>query len=109
MGSGEPLAKEISSSELREHVDRPGEAAFVLFHGSWCHDCKAFMPTWNRWATDMKGSVFMVEILRGGSEWRDWGIDEIPTVAAFKDGSELGRAHGSISERDLDRLWKLTR
>ena len=101
------MPKEITSSELRECVDRPDGVAVVLFHGSWCGDCRVFRPTWDRWCTGKKGPVFIMEILKGGREWMNWAIDEIPTVAVYSDGSELGRAHGEISESDLDRLWKL--
>lgn len=103
------MPREIDSSDLRGLVDRSGSTALVLFHGGWCGDCRAFRPAWDRWCAGKKGPVFMVEVMRGGSEWRDWAIDEIPTVVLYRDGSERGRVHGKIEESDLDRLWKLIR
>ena len=98
----------IESEELADIIRRDKKPALVLFHGSWCGDCKAFEPTWTRWTSRKRGLTFRVEVPRGGKEWMDWALDEIPTVASFSGGAEKGRAHGVIAESDLDRLWKMT-
>jgi thiol-disulfide isomerase/thioredoxin len=103
------MPDEVNFEKLRNIVAKDGQAALVLFSGTWCGDCKAFKPSWDNWRNAKTGSIFKVEIQRGGREWREWTIDEIPTVAAYLDGVEKGRAHGKISERDLDRLWNLIR
>ena len=81
--------------------------ALVLFFGNWCIDCRESKPAWEAWTDSKAGPIFMVEIMRGDPEWRDWSIDEIPTVAAFVGGVEVGRVHGTISPEALDRLWRL--
>ncbi len=48
-----------------------------------------------------------MEIPRDGVEWKDWRLEEIPTVAAFNDGRELARANGAITQSDVERLLKL--
>ena len=103
------MPDEVNFEKLRNIVAKDGQAALVLFSGTWCGDCKAFKPSWDNWSNAKTGPIFKVEIQRGGKEWREWAIDEIPTVAAYLDGVEKGRAHGTISERDLDRLWNLIR
>jgi len=103
------MSEKIDFEKLRSVVAKDGQAAFVLFAGDWCGDCKAFEATWDAWNRDKTGLIFKVEIQRGGKEWREWAIDEIPTVAAYLGGVEKGRSHGTISERDLDRLWSLIR
>lgn len=101
------MHREIDSTELKRTVEQNAKGMIVLFQGNWCGDCKAFKPTWDHWSAGKKQVLLMVEVMRGGREWREWALDEIPTVAAYKDGSELGRAHGTITESDLDRLAKL--
>lgn len=81
----------------------------MLFQGEWCPDCRAFKPIWERWCRDRKGPVFTIEVPRGAREWEEWSLDEIPTVAVFCSGSEKDRAHGTITEKDLERLWMLMR
>lgn len=103
------MVEEVSFDRLRTIIEKDGQAALVLFAGEWCGDCNAFNPTWTAWNKDRKGPIFEVEIRRGGKEWREWAIDEIPTVAAYLDGVEKGRVHGTISERDLDRLMNMIR
>lgn len=67
----------------------------------------AFAPLWNRWTAGKSGSIYRVEVEKGGSEWNDWELDEIPTVAAYSGGAEKGRADGMILEKDLDSLLRL--
>ena len=97
----------IESEELTAIIRKDKKPALVLFHGSWCIDCKAFEPTWIRWISGKRGPIFGVEVPRGGKEWKDWTLDEIPTVASYSGGAEKGRAHGVIAESDLNRLWKM--
>lgn len=99
------MVKRITSAELRKHL-KGSEAALVLFQGDWCPDCRAFRPAWEVWCRDREGPIFSIEVLRGASEWKDWDLDEIPTVAAYCRGSERDRAHGTITEKDLERLWR---
>ncbi len=98
------MAKLVTSSDLDIIVRKERRPAVVLFFGKWCGDCREFEPTWNRWVKDRRGTLLMVEVLRGGPEWKDWNLDEIPTVASFADGTEVGRVAGSISEDDLRSL-----
>jgi len=97
----------IDSKELALIIRKDKEPALVLFHGSWCGDCEAFEPVWNRWISEKRGPIFRIEVPRGGKEWKDWALDEIPTIASFSGGTEIGRAHGVITESDLNRLWKM--
>jgi thiol-disulfide isomerase/thioredoxin len=103
------MSEEVSFDKLSNIITKDGQAALVLFAGNWCGDCKVFKPTWDAWNKAKTGPIFKIEVQRGGKEWREWAINEIPTVAAYLDGIEKGRAQGTISERDLDRLWNLIR
>ena len=100
---------DVHSEKLRSIVEEDGKSALVLFYGNWCGDCGAFKPTWDLWNKSKIGPIYAVEVLRGGKEWKEWGIDEIPTVAIYSDGIEKGRVCGIISEPDLNRLWNKIR
>ncbi len=97
-------ARLITSAELQKIVRKEKQTAIILFFGNWCIDCSNFKPIWQRWISDRKETVLMVEVLRGGPEWRDWDLDEIPTVAVYTKGVELARVAGAISVDDLDTL-----
>ncbi len=93
----------ISSADLARLVIADKKTAVVLFSGEWCPDCREFKPRWEGWSGKQKG-VYAVEVPRGGREWKEWRLDEIPTVAAFADGREVGRVHGIITTDDLKSL-----
>ena len=101
------MAKYVKSGELLRAVKDGRKAALILFFGNWCVDCKKFEPTWDAWTEKRRGPIFMVEIMRGDSEWKDWSLDEIPTLVAFVGGAEVGRIQGVITPEGLDRLWRL--
>ena len=102
------MHREVDSPGLRDIIEHGADSALVLFYGDWCSDCRSFEPLWDKWTAGRSGPIFMVAVSRGGKEWLDWNIDEIPTVVAFKNGAEVDRAHGTIGEDDLDRLWQKT-
>ena len=98
------MVNRIASVSLNRLVYVERKPALVLFTGEWCGDCAAFAPLWKRWTSGRTEPIYTVEVLRGGPEWDDWEIDEIPTVVAYSDGAEKGRSTGAILEKDLDGL-----
>ena len=99
------MVRTVDAGELRRVVFSNKEEAIVLFTGSWCVDCTAFRPIWEKWARSRPGPIFVLEIERGSSAWQDWDLAEIPTVAVFRDGSLLDKASDRIGHDDLERLW----
>jgi thioredoxin-like negative regulator of GroEL len=100
------VTDKIDSKGLAKKVRTDRESALVLFSGEWCKDCRAFKPVWDAWTEGRAGPIYTVEVGRAGREWKEWSLDEIPTVAAYSGGSEVGRAHGAITRDDLESLWK---
>jgi thiol-disulfide isomerase/thioredoxin len=99
-------ARLITSADLDQIVRKDKRTAIALFFGNWCVDCRNFKPVWEEWVGRCKERVLMVEVLRGGQEWKDWALVEIPTVAVFCEGIESARVAGTISLEDLDALGK---
>ena len=98
------MARRVTSSELDTIVRKKRQPATILFFGDWCVDCRLFRPVWESWSKRQKDTILMVEVLRGGPEWEEWQIEEIPTVARFDQGEEKARVAGMISKDDLDQL-----
>ncbi len=98
------MPKPVSSAELRKLVEQK-QTIVVLFRGRWCPDCTEFEPVWRLW-TDSNKTVtsLQVEVPRGGREWDDWRLDEIPTVILFSGGKEMKRAAGTIGIEALDAI-----
>lgn len=101
------MVTKVTSGQLKDIVLGRKKTAMVLFTGSWCVDCMAFKPIWEKWNEARKGSVLQLDIERGDPAWTEWNIREIPTVAVFVDGVETAKASDRISSDDLDRLWRV--
>ncbi|OGS56727.1 MAG: hypothetical protein A3K60_02570 [Euryarchaeota archaeon RBG_19FT_COMBO_56_21] len=101
------MVQNVTSGELKRFVFSDKKPAMILFTGSWCVDCTAFRPTWERWNLGKSGPVFVLEIKRGDAAWQEWELPEIPTVAVYQNGNLIGKANDRISSDDLDELWKL--
>lgn len=99
-------AKLVTSAELDDIVRKDKQTVITLFFGNWCIDCRNFKPIWEKWVGRRREQILMVEVLRGGPEWKDWDLDEIPTVAIFSGGLESARVAGTISSDDLEALGK---
>lgn len=97
------MAEKIGTQDLRKLL-RNRETVIVLFSGEWCPDCRGFKPTWDTWRTGKAVKLHVLDVPRGGAEWKDWGLDEIPTVCAFSRGKETARVHGTIGLDVLDGL-----
>lgn len=94
----------VSSIDLRRLAFEEKRNLVVLFSGVWCPDCREFRQTWETWSARTKDTTVMLEVPRGGQEWKDWDLDEIPTVAAYKNGREVARVHGTITTAELEGL-----
>jgi len=101
------MAKIVDANELGKIIHSDKSDAIVLFTGSWCVDCTAFRPIWERWVEARQGPIYVLEIKRGDSAWQDWNLREIPTVAVFKDGKEVASSSDQIQHDDLERLWRM--
>ena len=101
------MQTDVSSSELKRIVLAEKAKAVVLFSGAWCSDCRELKPVWDSWTPGISGPILKVEVLRGGPEWKDWDLAEMPTVAVFRGGRELGRIQGTITRTDLEMLSKV--
>lgn len=75
----------------------------VDFSAEWCGPCKALLPTINKLATEYAGrmSVYGVDIDKTQSIAMKCGVMSVPTLILFKQGKQVDRVVGMVSERDL--------
>ncbi len=94
----------ITSARLRRLLEEE-KTILVLFSGDWCPDCKNFMPIWKGFIGEAIGlRTVHVDVPRGGREWEEWDLHEVPTVVYYRTGVEKGRTSGLISAGDIDSL-----
>ena len=89
---------------FNEEVINNKGLTIVDFWAPWCGPCKLFGPIFEKVKenyTNIKFCKFNVDE-DTNNICKDFGIMSIPTIVVFKDGIEIKRNIGFISEDDLN-------
>ncbi len=77
----------------------------VDFFATWCGPCKMLGPIFEKVASSNDGVVFIkVDVDKHEDIAREYGVMSIPTVVFFKDGQEIKRNVGFMSEDALQDI-----
>lgn len=81
--------------------------AIVDFYANWCGPCKMFSPVFEEEADKYNNVNFVkVNVDECSDIAREYGVMTIPTVILFRDGKEVKRNIGFMSNDDLDIFLK---
>jgi thioredoxin 1 len=77
----------------------------VDFGAEWCGPCKAILPTLNRVATEYSGKmeIVSVDIDKQPTLAARHGVMSVPTLLLFRDGKQVERIVGAVSEKELKK------
>ena len=72
----------------------------IDFGASWCGPCKMFAPVFEKVKADYSGSYDFkkVDVDEESDLAQKFNIFSVPTVVAIKDGKEVARVSGYMSE-----------
>lgn len=82
------------------------EEAVVDFYATWCGPCKMFGPVFEEVATNMDINFVKIDVDKNSDIAREYGVMTIPTVILFKDGKEVKRKVGFMSNDELTEFLK---
>ncbi len=97
----------LTSGELERVVLRaPGPAALDFYQAS-CPPCRVLEPRLERVARQYAGrvAVYRVDVDTDLAVAERFGVQSLPTVLVFRDGAEVERLDGRITEAQLQAAF----
>ena len=93
----------ITGTELESKVLKAPAVAALDFYQASCPPCRALEPRLERIARQYEGRlpVYRVDIDRDMPVAERFGVKSIPTILVVRDGKEVARLDGLITDRDL--------
>lgn len=101
-------AQEVKDSDFKVEVLQHPSLVLVDFWASWCAPCRTMSPIIDAVAEEYVGRVKVVKlnIDENPGTAAEYAVMSIPTMVLFKDGKELERLVGFISQRNLSEKIK---
>ncbi|MFC1768509.1 thioredoxin [Nanoarchaeota archaeon] len=96
---------EITSENFEKEVLKSDKPVIVDFWAPWCGPCMAFAPTFEKVSEKNKNIKFCkLNIDESRDIAQKFNVMAIPCIVTFKDGNEVDRVVGSVSEEKLQEL-----
>ncbi len=97
---------QISDATFEEQVLKSTRPVLVDFWASWCPSCKMMQPLVDRLHDEYRDSaaVLSLNIDQNPQAAAEYGISGVPTFVSFRDGEEVERKTGALTENQLRKL-----
>ena len=99
-----PIA--LTSDTLEAVLESTDVPVIIDFWAPWCAPCKAFAPVFQQAARAYPLRVLFTKVDTEAEQFlaSRFKIRSIPTLIVFKNGEEVERVSGALSDEDLDRF-----
>ncbi len=98
----------LSSSNFSKHINSNEIPLVIDFWAPWCGPCKAMAPAFEAAAKTLEPQVRLAKLDTEQEQaiGARFNIRNIPTMALFRNGKEVARQSGAMSEADIIRWVK---
>jgi len=99
---------ELSVENFKEFI-KEGKC-IVDFYADWCMPCQRMKTIFENVAKELSGKIKFGKLNIEGNEeiTQEYLVMSIPTLIFFRDGEEISRINGLVSEEEIKKSIKAT-
>lgn len=92
----------LTDENFSEKAKRQNSVVLIDFFATWCGPCRMQTPILERASKKLEGvEIYKVDVDECEKSAKEFGIMSIPTLVLLKDGNEVAKNVGLLSEEEL--------